>query len=186
MDVGYATQCKICNCEHRAQVESMRQEGASLQRIVDWLAERELSVSRPAVKRHFDVHFQVKNEVAARYARQSAEVMQQAVEKRLTDLEMLDAMIERNYRMHALATESITDSLTTDHVVFTQGGMPVHDPVTGDIVKRKFPPPKSIVDLAGVSAGEARQAMKLKDDLLVDKEDPTLNVRFVDDLDDDG
>jgi hypothetical protein len=167
--VGYSKLCKICNCEERANVERMRQQGASLQQIVDYLAEHGVTISKPAVKRHFDVHFPVRDEVARRYAEQSEAVLQEAVEKRLSDLEMLDAMIERGYRMVALAEQHIKEAVTTEYPVLLKNGRPMLDAEYKPVM-RKGVPAKQMVDLFNGSMAEVRQAIKLKAELLGDKD----------------
>jgi hypothetical protein len=149
--VGYNAQCKLCNCEQRAEAEQMREQGASLQQIVDFLAGHGVTLSKPAVKRHFDTHFAPKEEAARRYYEQSEAVMQQAVGKRLTDLEMLDATIERNYRLHIVAHDWIQDRLAKRGALYMDN--------------------KPMVDLLSSTSSELRQAIKLKQELL--GEDPT-------------
>ncbi len=184
--VGYNPRCKLCNCELRADAEKLHEEGASLQQVVDFLAKHDVTLSKAGVKRHFDTHFAPKDEAAQRYFEQSENVMEHAVVKRLTDLEMLDSVIERNYRLNALATENIEESFTTDHQVFLKNGRPAIDPETFEPIKRKYPPAKPIVELLTGTASEIRQAVKLKKDMLDPSEEKVLSVRFVDDIDDDG
>lgn len=164
--VGYNARCKLCNCEHRAEAEKMHEDGASFQQIVDFLAGHGVSLSKPAVKRHFDTHFTPKDEAAKRYYEESEAVMQQAVGKRLSDLEMLDATIERNYRLHMLATDMVAESLTQEQPVFLKNGRPALDPETYEPIKRKIPPARSVVDLLSGTASEIRQAIKVKQELL--------------------
>jgi len=169
--VGYNVRCKLCNCEHRAKSEKLHEDGASLQQVVDFLSGHDVSISKASVRRHFDTHFAPREEAAKRYHEQSAEVMNDAVEKRLTDLQMLDATIKRNYRLHVLATDSVEESLTTEHPVMLKNGKPLLDPDNDyKPVTRKFPPPKPIVDLVSGTGAEIRQALKLKAELVGDKQ----------------
>lgn len=147
--VGYNAQCKICNCEYRAQVEQMREDGASYKQIVDFLAEHGVTLSKPAVKRHFDTHFAPRNEAAKRYYEESQTVHEQAVRKRLTDLEMLDATIQANFELHQGAKAWLEER--------------IHD---GGVYMKAKP----MVDLLTGTASELRQAIKLKAELL--GEDP--------------
>ena len=141
--IGYHKSCKICNCEQRADVEAMRDGGASLQQVVDYLAGYGVALSKPAVKRHFDAHFAPREEAAKRYAEKSAAVMEQAVEKRLTDLEMLDNMILANYGLHAASLSWARDA--------------VHD-------RAKLP--QALVQLITGLSSETRQAMKAQLEIL--------------------
>lgn len=167
--VGYNPRCKLCNCERRAEAEKMHEDGASLKQIVDFLGDHGLTLSKPAVKRHFDTHFAPKDEAAERYFKESEAVMHEAVEKRLTDLQMLDAVIERNYRLHALAADNAESSLTTDRPVILRNGKPLLDPDNDyKPIKSKLPPAKPVVDLVTGAASELRQAIKLKAELLGD------------------
>lgn len=187
MTVGYNPRCKLCNCEHRAQAEKMHEDGASLQQIADFLSNHDTVISKASVRRHFDTHFAPKDEAAERYYKESAEVMQHAVEKRLTDLQMLDTTIERNYRLHALASQNIEDSLVKPQPVILKGGKPLLDPKNDYApIMRIFGPGKPTVDLLTGTASELRQAIKLKDDLLDDDKSKAAKVMIVDDLDDEG
>jgi vacuolar-type H+-ATPase subunit E/Vma4 len=171
MMVGYNKRCKLCNCEHRAQVEQMHEDGASLQRIVDFLADHDVTLSKPAVKRHFDTHFAPKDEAAKQYYEKSEVVMQEAVEKRLTDLQMLDSSIERSFRLQALASDTIERYLTEDVLVISKKtGRPVLHPETMEPLKQRIAPPKATVDLYAAVTGEVRQTLKLKAEILGDKD----------------
>lgn len=169
--LGYNPRCKLCNCDMRADAEKLHEEGMSLQQIADFLAKHGITLSKAGVKRHFDTHFAPRDETAKRYYEKSVEVMEVAVDNRLTDLEMLDAVMGRQYRLHTLATESIEESMTTEFPVMLRNGNPLLDPDNEfKPVKRKFPPAKQIVDLVNGSASEIRQALKLKAELLGDKD----------------
>lgn len=175
MPVGYGARCKICNCEYRPQAESKHEHGVSLRAISNWLKEQGVDASVESVRKHMANHFGIREETAQRYYEQSESVMQHAVEKRLTDLQMLDATVERNYRLHTLAAEKIEESLTVEVPVVTMYGKVVTDPETEKPLMEKPGPTKPIVDLLTGSASEIRQAIKLKAELLGDK-DPDGNV----------
>jgi hypothetical protein len=145
--VGYNPRCKLCNCEKRAEAEKLHEEGASLQQIVDFLAKHDITLSKAGVKRHFDTHFAPKEEAARRYYEQSEAVMQQAVQRRLTDLEMLDATIQANFELHQGAKSWLMERVK-------QGGV--------------YMEAKPMVDLLTGAASEVRQAIKLKAELLGD------------------
>jgi hypothetical protein len=169
--VGYNAQCKLCNCEQRDEAEKMHEQGASLRQLVDFLADHGVTLSKPSVKRHFDTHFAPKDEAAKQYYEKSEVVMQEAVEKRLTDLQMLDSSIERSFRLQALASDTIERHLTEDVLVISKKtGRPVLHPETMEPLKQYIPPPKATVDLYAAVTGEIRQTLKLKAEILGDKD----------------
>lgn len=84
--VGYNAQCKLCNWGER-----MKEDGASLKQIVDFLSNHGVTLSKPAVKRHFDTHFAMKEEATKRYHEQSGLSVNRR--ERLTELEILDVTI---------------------------------------------------------------------------------------------
>ncbi|WP_156900252.1 hypothetical protein [Alicyclobacillus contaminans] len=157
-----------------------------MQKIADFMAEHGVTLSKVAVKRHFDTHFPVRDEVAKRYAEQSEAVLQEAVEKRLSDLELLDSMIERAYRMNALADDHIKEAVSTEYPVTLKNGRPMLDAEYKPVM-RKGVPAKQMVDLFNGSMAEFRQALKLKAELLGESNgDAPIKIMFVDDLDDDS
>jgi hypothetical protein len=171
MPVGYGARCKICNSEPRAEAEAKHERGESNRVISAWLKSQDVDVSAESVRKHMANHFPIREEAAQRYAEQSESVMSEAVDKRLNDLQMLDSVIERQYRMHTLAGESIDESLTTEFPVILKNGKPLLDPDNDyNPVKRKFPPAKQMVDLFNGAAAEIRQSIKLKAELLGDKD----------------
>ncbi|GEO28133.1 hypothetical protein ACOALA_08430 [Alicyclobacillus acidoterrestris] len=163
--VEYNARCKLCNYEYRAEAEKLHADGASLQQVVDFLAKHDVSISKASVRRHFDTHFAPKEEAAKRYYEESQTIMQNAVDKRLTDLQMLDATIQSNFELHQGAKSWLMRNVEG-------GGV--------------FMEAKPMVDLLTGTASEIRQALKLKHDLLGDNDEKAISVRFVDDLDDDS
>jgi len=177
--VGYNAQCKLCNCEQRAYAEKMHEQGASLRQVVDFLASHGVTLSKPSVKRHFDTHFAPKDEAAKQYYEKSEVVMQEAVDKRLTDLQMLDSSIERSFRLQALASDTIERHLTEDVLVISKKtGRPVLHPETMEPLKQRIAPPKATVDLYAAVTGEVRQTLKLKVEILGDK-DPEGTTKII-------
>lgn len=183
MDVGYSARCKVCNSEHRAEVERRKEQGDSLAVIAEFLRGKGESVSKASVRRHFVEHFPVKQEAAKRYAEQSQTVMTGAIEKRLTDVEMLDELIARSMRMNAAAMKHIDESLNTEYPMLMKNGKPLLDAEYKPVM-RKGIPAKQMVDLFNGTASEVRQALKTKDDLIGDDgDDKPTRVVIVDDLD---
>jgi hypothetical protein len=163
--VGYNPRCKLCNCDKRAEAEKLHEDGASLQQVVDFLANHGVTLSKAAVKRHFDTHFAPKEEAAKRYYEESQATMEQAVDKRVEQLHMLDELIARNYRLHVGAANWVEDQMQ-------KGGI--------------YMDAKPMIDLLNGASSEFRQAVKLRAELLGETDDNTVKVQFVDDLDDDS
>lgn len=163
--VGYNARCKLCNCEQRAEVERMHEGGASLQQIVTFLSGHGVSLSKPAVKRHFYTHFAPKEEAAKCYYGQSQMTMETAVDRRVEQLNMLDDMIARNYRLNKRASEWSEQQIDN-------GGI--------------FMEAKPMVDLLNGTASEFRQALKLRAELLGETDEGPARVVIVDDLEGDG
>lgn len=145
MALGYSSRCKICNSEHRSEVERMRQEGQSYRAIQQWLKERGLSVSVPSIKNHFDEHFPVQKEAAERYYEQSKAVFEEAVEKRLNEIEMLDRVMVTEFELHQATGAWLAE-----------------------LVRQRARLPMAVVALHKETAAELRQAAKTKDELLGD------------------
>jgi hypothetical protein len=164
MPVGYGARCKICNCEYRAEAERMHEEGKSLRAISNWLKSQGVDASVESVRKHMANHFGVLAEAAQRYAEKSAQVFEEAVQKRLSDLEMLDATIQSMFELHQGAK------------------LWLEERVRG---KGVYMDAKPMVDLLTGTAAELRQAIKLKAELLGETDD-TVKVMFVDDLDDES
>jgi len=145
--------CKVCHSPHRAQIEQwVKQDGVRYREVERRLAEMGESISNPAIGRHFREHFDVPAAVREQY-QQSQAVMQEAVEKRLSDLEILDSVIQGNHSLHQQARAWLTDILK-----------PQEEPA-----ERRVPrPPMSLVALHEKTAAEIRQAMRTKLELLGD------------------
>jgi len=143
MGLGYSSRCKICNSEHRSEVERLRQQGESYRAIQQWLKERGVKVSVAAIKNHFDEHFPVQKEAAERYYEQSKAVFEDAVEQRLSEIEMLDRVMAVEYELHQATGAWLAE-----------------------LVKQRVRLPMALVALHEKTASELRQAAKVKDELL--------------------
>jgi len=123
----------------------MRQEGQSYRAIQQWLKERGLSVSVPSIKNHFDEHFPVQKEAAERYYEQSKAVFEDAVEQRLSEIEMLDRVMAVEYELHQATGAWLAE-----------------------LVKQRVRLPMALVALHEKTASELRQAIKQRAELLGD------------------
>lgn len=144
MPAGYSARCKVCNSPHRALIEKWaKQDGLSPRAISDKLREEfQESISHKSIWRHLNEHFDVKAEAREQYQR-SQEQFQEAVKKRLTDIEMLDSIIQGNFELHQAAKAWLDDLLNGRKRI-----------------------PKTLVDLLAVTAGEVRQQLKQKQTML--------------------
>lgn len=151
MPAGYSSRCKICNSRHRVEVERwIKEEGISYREASKRLEGLGDHVSHVAIRRHCDEHFDVNADAREQYQRSQKE-FQKAVEKQLSDIEMLDNIARGDYELHENARAWLEE-----------------------IVSRREKPPKSLVDLLAVTAGEVRQQLKQKQELL--GEDPTSKI----------
>jgi len=155
MPAGYSTRCKVCNSPHRAEIEKWcKDEGLSPRAVAAKLLEiHGEKISHQSIWKHMNEHFDVKAEAREQYQR-SKEQFKEAVKKRLSDIEMLDAVAQGDYELHQ-AARSWLDKL----------------------VKDKAKIPKSLVDLLATTAGEVRQQLKQKQAML--GEDPASKIAEV-------
>ena len=152
----FIARCKVCNSPHRAQIERWaKEDGLSFREIERRLADLGEVISNPAIGRHFREHFDVPSAVREQYQK-SREVMQDTVKKRLSDLEILDDIIQGNSTLHQQTTAWLTDILKVQNE--SEGKKPAPRP------------PMTLVTLHEKTASESRQAIKIKLELL--GEDP--------------
>ncbi|MEK4798051.1 hypothetical protein NYE37_03855 [Thermoactinomyces sp. FSL K6-2592] len=144
MPVGYSAKCKLCNSMHRAEVERwIKEEGLSLRAASERLKEEHgEKIGHVAISRHMNEHFDVKAEARRQYAKSQAEMSRQ-VNKKLSEVEMLDNIARENYDLFLAVRAWI-----------------------GELVEKKGKLPKSAVDLLATTAAEVRQQLKQKAELL--------------------
>lgn len=147
MPAGYSARCKVCNSGHRTEIEKwIKEEGLSPRQASAKLEELYgESISHKSIWRHMNEHFDVKAEAREQYQK-SQQQFKQAVEKRLSDIEMLDNIAKENYQLYIGAKRWLDEILK----------------------EKKKPPPKALVDLVSVVASETRQQIKQKQELLGD------------------
>lgn len=145
MPAGYSTRCKVCNSPHRAEIEKWcKDEGVSTREASRRLAEAGEKISHEAIRRHMLEHFDVQAEARAQYQK-SQQHFQEAVKKRLTDIEMLDATIADNFELSQATTAWLKD-----------------------LVEKRKKLPLALVQLREKLQSEMRQAIKQKQELLGD------------------
>lgn len=152
MPAGYSARCKVCNSPHRVQVEQWAtEEGLSPRAISARLAkEFQESIGHKSIWQHLREHFDVRTEARERYQK-SQVIMEKAVKKQLSDIEMLDSIARESYDLHKSAKEWLKE-----------------------LVENKGRIPKSLVDLLSTTAGEVRQHLRAKAELLGDDPDSKL------------
>lgn len=143
MPVGYSARCKICNSPYRAEVERwIKEEGISTREASRRLEVQGERVSHEAIRRHMQEHFDIKAEAREQYQK-SRKQMDRFVKKRLSDLEMLDSLMQSNYELH-MAGRSWVD----------------------EVVRQRGKLPQALVQLVTGTASEIRAAMKTKQEML--------------------
>lgn len=148
MAAGYSSRCKLCKSSHRVDAERwVKEDGLSFREVERRLADMGESISNPAIVRHFREHFDVQAEARDQYEKSKA-FLQEAVEKRLSDMEMLDEVIANNHQVNRQTTSWVKK--------LTKMG------------KRAPKLPMSLVTLHEKTAAEMRQAIKTKLELLGD------------------
>ena len=146
MPAGYSSRCKVCNSQHRVEIERWAQEDGLSPRAISSKLKEEFGeeISYKSIWQHLNKHFDVKAEVRKQYQK-SQEQYQKVVEKRLSDLEMLDATIADNYDLSQATTAWLND-----------------------LIQQRKKIPVSLVQLREKLQSEMRQAMKQKQELLGD------------------
>ena len=138
---GYSARCKTCNSARRLEIEAWHEDGKTYDDIEIILKSLGESISSVAIRNHFISHYNIQSAAKERYV-QSQMVMEVAIEKRLTDIEILDSMIQDNNIIRSGLSAQIKD------------------------MGNKFSVPMpAVAMLNGVSA-EICRAMKTKQDLL--------------------
>lgn len=145
MPAGYSSRCKVCNSQHRVEIEKWAKEEGMSPRTLSSRLKEEFGedISYKSIWQHLNEHFDIKAEAREQY-RKSKEQMQKTVKKHLSDIEMLDSIAQSNYELYQGVKAWLEE-----------------------ILKEKAKaPPKSLVDLLSATASEVRQQFKQKQELL--------------------
>lgn len=153
MPVGYSARCRVCNSAYRAEIEKWcKEEGLSPRAASARLLEQhQEKISHKSIWQHMTDHFDVRAEAREQYQR-SQEQMRQLVEKRVSDIEMLDDIAYGSYELNRAARAWIHEL----------------------VMERNKKIPKALVDLISTTAAEVRQHLKAKQELL--GEDPVNDI----------
>jgi len=146
MPAGYSSRCKVCNSQHRVQIEKWAKEDGLSPRMISARLKDEFGeqISHKSIWQHLNEHFDVKAEVREQYQK-SQEQYQKTVENHLSDLEMLDASIISNFNLSQATTAWLSD-----------------------LINNRKRIPLSLVQLREKLQSEMRQAIKQKQELLGD------------------
>jgi hypothetical protein len=146
MPAGYSARCKVCNSPHRALIEKWAKEDGLSPRAIAERVKRELGqeISHRSIWQHLREHFDIAAEAREQYHKSQWQ-FKQAVEKRLSDIEMLDATIADNFEL-SQATKAWLK----------------------DLIEQRKTPALALVQLREKLQSEMRQAIKQKMELLGD------------------
>lgn len=146
MRVGYSSRCKVCNSPRRVEIEKWAKEDGLSPRAISARLEREFGekISYKSIWQHLNEHFDIKAGAREQYEK-SQEQYEKLVQRRLSDVEVLDRTVAENYEL-SLATTAWLKSL----------------------LERRRRIPLSLVQLREKLQSEMRQAIKQKAELLGD------------------
>ncbi|AEE95301.1 hypothetical protein [Mahella australiensis] len=146
MSAGYSSRCKVCNSQHRVEIEKWAKEkGLSPRAISSRLKEEcDEDISYKSIWQHLNEHFDIKTEAKEQYQK-SQQRFQKAVERRLSDIEILDDTIADNFELSQATTAWLKD-----------------------LIKQRKNPPMALVQLREKLQSEMRQAIKQKQEILGD------------------
>ncbi len=146
MPAGYSSRCKVCNSQHRVEIERWAKEDGLSPRMISAKLKEGFGeqISHKSIWQHLNEHFDIKAEVREQYQK-SQEHCQKIVEKQLSDLEMLDATIADNFELSQATTTWLND-----------------------LINKRGRIPQPLVQLREKLQSEMRQAIKQKQELLGD------------------
>jgi hypothetical protein len=146
MPAGYSSQCKVCNSPSRLEIEAWsKKDGLSSRAISQKLAALGEKISHSSINTHMVEHYNVQAEAREQY-HQSQEQIKKDAEGRLTDLQILDDLIQDGHIIHVGLKEQIKG------------------------LKDKFSVPMPAVQMLNGVAAEICRAIKTKQEIL--GEDP--------------
>jgi DNA-binding transcriptional MerR regulator len=145
MPAGYSSICKVCNSDHRVEIEHLyREQGMPSREIRQYLIEKyEEKINHSTIINHCREHFDVKAEALRQY-NESQKGIKKVARKTLTDIRIIDQIIKENYRTYKAAKTWLDE-----------------------LLKDKFKtPPNSLILLVQNLEAETRQYMAQKQKLL--------------------
>ena len=111
MPAGYSSRCKACNSPNRLQIEVWRQkDGLSTRTISAMLKESGELISYRALDNHFSEHYNVPAEIEEQYTKSQVNLQQEASEG-VSEIKILDSMMESKHRLHQTLDSILTNRL---------------------------------------------------------------------------
>jgi hypothetical protein len=138
---GYSSKCKTCNSARRLEIEAWHEDGIHPEAIEARLAKLGERISHAAIRNHLVSHYNVQEAAKAKYY-ESQQQLEKAAVARLSDIEILDSLIQDNNIIHTGLRKQIAD------------------------LGNKFSVPMPAVTMLNGVATEICRAMKTKQDLL--------------------
>ena len=146
MPAGYSAKCKTCNSSHRTEIEAWHvKDGMDFIAVSLRLKGMGIDISDRAISAHFNNHYNVQTEAREQY-HQSQEKIVEDAKIRLSDLQILDELIQDNHVIHVGLKEQIKK------------------------LKDKFSVPMPAVQMFNGASAEICRAIKTKQEIL--GEDP--------------
>lgn len=105
---GYSAKCKTCNSARRLEIEAWHEAGDSAQAIEIKLKSLGEEISHTAILKHLNNHYNVQEAAREKY-HQSQQQLEKDVGARLTDLQILDELIQDNHIVHSGLRAQIKD-----------------------------------------------------------------------------
>jgi NADPH:quinone reductase-like Zn-dependent oxidoreductase len=105
---GYSSKCKTCNSARRLEIEARHEEGNSPEEIEVWLKSLGESISYNAIRNHLQAHYNVQEAAREKYHQSQAQIEKDVV-GRLTDLQILDDLIQDGHVIHVGLKEQIKE-----------------------------------------------------------------------------
>jgi len=142
MPAGYSTKCKTCNSPLRTKIEAWHtKDGMYFIAISLKLKGMGIEISDRALSAHFNNHYNVQTEAREQYHKSQEQIAEDA-NARLTDLQILDELIQDGHVIHSGLSKQIKE------------------------LEDKFSVPLPAVTMLNGAATEICRAIKTKQELL--------------------
>lgn len=153
MPAGYSSRCKACNSHLRGQIEAWKvKDKLNTSQIELKLKDMGEPISRRALDNHFAEHYDVKAEVREQYNKSQVALERDAGEL-LTEIQILDDVVAGKHHLHQTLEKILSNRLK---------GLGEDEEGLTELPKL----PLAYVSLYNGCAGEIRQCLKTKQELL--------------------
>jgi hypothetical protein len=106
MFAGYSSQCKVCNSPKRLEIEGWSKTDGKSSREISVMLHGE--ISHTAINSHMKEHYDVQAAAREEYYK-SNENLEKDAKKRLTDIQILDELIQDNHILHSGVIKEVKD-----------------------------------------------------------------------------